>query len=141
MSNVTVKFINREAQVGAYAWVAKYEITHLPTDTSFIIEMSPGRCCGFNMMEGVPSSLWDAARGEQTDSVWEEIRKELEKVFYKHDHSLEYNNRPYFRVGQLFYTQHSKLAVHPRFKPIFTWQSASEPSHTTTMYQIDICKS
>jgi len=141
MSKVTVEFINREACVDGFGWVGKFRVTHVPMDIRFVVEMSPGRCCGFNMMAGVPRCLWGASTGEENDTVWEEIRQELEKVFYKQDHGFVCAERPFFKVSQLFYTQNSTLAVHPRFKPVLTWQSASEPGHTTTMYQIDICKS
>jgi len=134
VSNFKIEFIHRAPPVDDYQWECKLKVTG---DTSFYISMSPGRCCAFNMMEGVSKTLWNRVYAD--DALHTGLKlflsglKNREKVS---DWFPNREKRPSFNIGQLFWTQNSRLdaAVHPAFVKQFDWQSASEPYHRTSMF-------
>jgi len=134
MSDFQMEFVHHAPSVEGYAWDRKLKVTG---DTSFYISTSPGRCCGFNMMEGVSRTLWHI---DYADYALHTDLKLFLRGLKEDDKRLEwfphYEKRPRFRIGQLFWTQDSRCDdnVHPAFVKQFDWQSASEPDHRTSMF-------
>jgi len=142
MSKFKLKYLHTDSPVWGVAWVKKYEVIHETMGNLFYISTSLGRCCGFNMMEGVRQELWNK-RYNATDFPHKELKQFLQ-VFKKSRHNepwedvgIPVDHTPAFHIGELFWTQNTNYIpnIVEEFVPMFEWQSASEPYHTTTMFK------
>ena len=142
MSKFKLKYLSTDSPVWGFAWTKKYEVSHETMGVLFYISTSLGRCCGFNMMEGVRQELWDIL-WDDTAFPHKELKQFLQ-VFKKdrydnawNDLGIPVDHAPIFKIGELFWTQNTNYIpnIAEEFVPMFEWQSASEPRHTTTMFK------
>ena len=142
MSKFKLKYLHTDSPVGGYSWAKKYEVSHETRGVLFYISTSLGRCCAFNMMEGVRLELWDK-QWYDTAFPHKELKQFLQ-VFKKdrydnawNDLGIPVDHTPIFKIGELFWTQNTNYIpnIAEEFVPMFEWQSASEPRHTTTMFK------
>ena len=142
MSKFKLKHLHTDPVEANVSWVKKYEVIHETMGVLFYISTSLGRCCAFNMMERVRQELWDI-QWDDTAFPHKELKQFLQ-VFKKdrydeawNDLGISADSAPIFPIGELFWTQNTNYIpnIAEEFVPMFEWQSASEPRHTTTMFK------
>jgi len=136
VSKVEITLEGRGPCLNSYNWEKHYQVTHVNTGISFVVQTAIARTCAFNMMCGVTSEFY---RLEANKTVIEEIRAALYSFFTEHE-PIPGVEGPSFSVGELFWCHSSGMKPHigPHLEHVFDWQSASESSRPTSMFRFDL---
>ena len=129
-----------------YSWISIHDIivTGFKENNKFqeelhlVVEVSVGKCCGLSYLSGY-TSMWALSKTE--------LGEIYNYLCVKFNAESRANRFSMFNYKQLFMADASYRFDDPQwdtFKEIFkptemcTWQSASEPSHTSSMFKIDL---